>query len=72
MNKRVVATLLAICAGALMTPAYAGHTTKKSSYAHSHPGHHYSNHEHYFSRKGHHEDYNPHHRNCGHMPGGSC
>lgn len=74
MNKAIPLSLAVMAAvGMSIVPGIAGHTTpQKTSNAHSDTQHHYNHHKHFFSRHGDHENHNPHHRNCGTMPGGGC
>ena len=70
---KMLAVIAVLCATGLAVPAQASTSAKeKNSIAHSDTHHHYKNHKHMFTRHGNHENHNPHHRNCGSMPGGGC
>ena len=57
----------------ISVPALASHTApQKTSNTRSDTQHHYSHYKHFFSRHGDHANHNPHHRNCGTVPGGGC
>ena len=70
---KIQALLAITCILGLSAPAYASHSGKgKSSVAHSDTHHHYKHDKHMLTRHGNHENHNPHHRNCGSLPGSGC